>query len=233
MILFTVIFLLFGKISSNIIVSGFILHTVILFYRAYVFSKYKKNIHTITDSSSINHWIRLFKIGAFMSGLAWGITLFFLPELSVEYHFLIFVILVGLAASGIATLGMIFSIYIVFMLSILGGSFVWMLLQDGLIYSITAFLTLIMIFYNFFAVRRFSRNTNQLIIERERVKEYTKKLEYEHSALRTSEQTNRKLTERMELALIGNDDGLWDWNLVNDNIYFSPRWKEMLVYNYN
>ncbi len=46
--------------------------------------------------------------------------------------------------------------------------------------------------------------------------------------LRASEQRNKELKERMELALIGNNDGLFDWDIETDAIYFSPRWKEML-----
>ena len=55
------------------------------------------------------------------------------------------------------------------------------------------------------------------------------RLRYLARACDTLEALHRS-EERYALAARGANDGLWDWDLVNDVIHYSPRWKQMLGY---
>ncbi|MEW5770224.1 MAG: EAL domain-containing protein [Pseudomonadota bacterium] len=52
----------------------------------------------------------------------------------------------------------------------------------------------------------------------------------ERAELLRADENLRVSNERLSFALQGASDGLWDWNLETDAVYYSPRWKAMLGY---
>ena len=58
----------------------------------------------------------------------------------------------------------------------------------------------------------------------------SKEVQEQTKTLKADNQLKKEHRERMELAFKGTNEGIWDWNILDNSVYFCPRWKEMLGY---
>ncbi len=168
-VLFGIIFILKDVLEADLIFMGLSVHLVLIFSRLFVHRYFFNNP---------KKFLRIYFVLTLLSGIAWGVLLFFTQNASVEYHILVFAIYLGLVSGALFTLGGVTSLYFAYTLPILGLNVIWFFQHsDRQIYQVVAYLGLFATFYYISAAKRYAKNFNDTILEKQKNEKLLQELE--------------------------------------------------------
>jgi len=171
-----VIFLLgivfYSRLPFELLAVGLVSHVFILLRRTLLVMEFDKINNDAMTFDIINKYLNSYRRCMLFSGFSFGLLQFSVYNLSIEYHFFILAVLIGLSSGAIFTLGEVLSIYLSYLLAMIGISFMWFLFQNGEAYTISLVMLLVSTFYSTSTSRRYAENFRKMIIKEQDVQQY-------------------------------------------------------------
>ncbi len=153
-----VMYILKDNVSLDLLLMGFVTHIFLMASRVIIRQNY---------AHDKKKFLILYSLSTSLSGIAWGCVLFFIGNLSAEYHLLLFAIFIGLVSGALFTLGEVFYLYMTYSVPILGMSIVWFFSHgDNEIYKVTGYLGIFAFFYYISAAKKYNTNFVKALYEK-------------------------------------------------------------------
>ncbi len=202
-------------VTDRRLLSGWLISiSLISALRGFLVLKYRRAAPAF-DQTGV--WADRFFFGVLAAGTAWGLAVvFFFPSNDIMYQTFLVLVLGGVSAGAVTSLSPMWQSVFTFLTLALGPLLLQLFIEAttfSLALGVMTLLFLTMISLNAW---RFCNKTMQNI------------------ALRIESDGRETLLEeserRLELALTGADQGLWDMNIRDGKITFNERWARMQGY---
>ncbi|MEJ2592228.1 MAG: EAL domain-containing protein [Candidatus Thiodiazotropha sp.] len=166
---------------------------------------------------------------ALLAGLYfWQVTLFYDPTWASMHQVVLFMVIAGLAAGSVTTHSAVLEVYVLFLIPLLLPLEVGLLIRgDGTTSYFGGVLLIFAISMLLVARRSYLQMVDTIHLSiaqqflQEEVSAGTRELKLAQRALHTSE---HRFGQILESSL----DGFWEWDIANNQLYLSPRWKAQL-----
>lgn len=128
-------YLLYGWLISNLLICGLARHLLVYFY-------HRSRFYLVNENKHMHFWLNLFALGAFLSGVSWGIagSVMMVHDVAIQ-RFVVFLI-IGITAAANPLYSPVRSVYALFLFPALIPFISWLLLQ-GQLFSLLGLMSII------------------------------------------------------------------------------------------
>lgn len=217
--------------DQGILLSWFGAITLSSVVRMVLFRQFRKiQTHDYTPAL----WLRRHLALTFVGGLVWGLLILnYDPALPITHQIVLFVLIAGVASSGVMAYSVVPEVFVVFLIPLLLPLEVGLFMQGDLTATFFGGFVFFFAFYLLIQARRFyltlidsiHLSLSHQFLQQE-VHSGSRRLLMTEQELQSSQE---KFGQVMESSL----DGFWDWDLTSDQVHFSPRWKAQIGFDDN
>jgi diguanylate cyclase (GGDEF)-like protein len=204
------VFIIKDFLSATIVLMWLGAQLLNFLIRIFIILRYKKVRQEIQNYSQAKCWLKYYMVSMLITSLLWGISALFIEDISHDYHFLMYAVLIGLSFASIATLGFVLEVYMAYVIPMLSILFLSFATYEDIVGQIAGFFIFVSYAYAHMSVVQFSRNFKSAHIDKELAEEakkdlieQAKKLEYmaHHDSL-TGLPNRASFHERFSLGLV-------------------------------